>query len=64
MKFNIKDLPTTGVWMTPKQFQAIMEGRKCSHCDNKAKWIHEDGKPPSYCDEHFPYHEEKKREVN
>lgn len=64
MKFNLNGKEVdAGQFMTPRQFMAILEGRKCSHCDKKARWIHEDGAPPSYCDEHFPYLEEKRREA-
>ncbi len=60
MKFNVDDLPTIGVWMTPSQFEAIMEGQKCSHCDEKAKWLPKYERGIGYCDEHFPYKEELK----
>lgn len=63
MKVDIEDLLPASNFMTPQQFFAIMEKRKCSHCEKKATWIRDDGSTPSYCDEHFPYMEEKRREA-
>lgn len=64
MNFDLKDLPTTGVWMTPSQFESIMEGQKCGHCDQKSKWLPKYERGFGYCDEHFPfpYKEEKLKE--
>ena len=39
-------------WLTLEQFLSL--GKKCSHCDKKAKWIANE-KSPAYCDQHFPY---------
>lgn len=64
MKFDIKDLPTTGVFMTPHQFDAIMEGQKCSHCQKKAIWFPKYERGIGYCDDHFPYKSEIKNEKN
>ena len=57
MEINIKAFHGDK-WLTLEQFKAWLEGRKCSHCENKAKWF------PSYqgiayCDEHYPYFPEK-----
>ena len=61
MKFDINDLPTSGQFFTTGQFMAYLEGQKCSHCDKRATWLpHERG--IAYCDEHFPYKEEKENE--
>jgi len=39
--------------------QLIQLGRKCSHCDKKAKWLDKyNEKNPAYCDEHYPFKEE------
>lgn len=50
------------MFMTLAQFLAILEKQKCSQCDKKATWLpHTKG--TGYCDDHFPYHEEKLKEI-
>lgn len=49
----------SGSWLTPQQFFAIVEEKKCSCCDAKAKWFTQEAKGPSYCDKHFPCVEKK-----
>jgi hypothetical protein len=46
-------------FLTIDQFLCL--GKKCSHCEKKATWI-ADPKSTAYCDEHFPYYEEKKQQ--
>lgn len=42
-------------FLTPSQFFQL--GRKCSMCEEKAKFIDKcDEKMPAYCDKHFPGH--------
>ena len=59
MRFPISELPTTGIFISPDQFVAYLEGQKCIRCNQRAVWLPHD-KGIGYCDEHFPYHEEKK----
>lgn len=48
-------------FLSLEQFLSL--GKKCSHCDKKAKWLaHPES--PAYCDEHFPYWEEKIKEIS
>ncbi len=61
MEFHPNDVPTTGQWFSKHQFMAFLEGQKCCYCDNRAKWLPHD-KGNGYCDDHFPYYEEKLNE--
>lgn len=51
----------SGHWFTLDQFIAYMDEQKCHRCDKKATWLPMD-KGIGYCDEHFPYHQEKLKE--
>jgi hypothetical protein len=41
-------------FLTLDQFKCL--GKKCSHCDQIAKWVSHP-ESPCYCDEHYPYRE-------
>lgn len=44
-------------WITWEQFKRL--GEKCEKCDKTATHISSLGDWASYCDEHFPYKQEK-----
>lgn len=49
-------------FLTCDQLIAILEGQRCLRCKEKATWLPHD-KGIGYCDEHFPYKQEKIEEM-
>ena len=45
-------------WMTLEKFINVIEQRECCRCEKKATYFSEDAYF-CYCDEHFPYKNEK-----
>lgn len=48
----------TATYLSLDQFMAYIKKEKCSHCDKKPMGF-SGPDSPAYCDDHFPYHEEK-----
>ena len=63
MEFQLDPSKWGSQFFTKDQFMAFLEGQKCSHCDKRAKWLPHD-KGIAYCDEHYPYYEEKNNELD